>query len=207
MSQNVAISRAVDNRLLTRSMQVLTGIVTGVVADGELHDNELQLLNTWISSNPEVATAWPGSAISHHLREVMADGVITADERAHLLDTLQRLVGSDFAETGSVTADIAALPFDDDAPITLNESWVCLTGEFLYGTRNACEKVTEKAGGKPTSSISRKVAYLIVGTHVSPNWVNTSYGTKIMRAMELRDQGHTIAIIREQRWLDALRTQ
>lgn len=207
MSQDIAIARAIDNRLLTRSMQMLTGIITGVVADGTLHDSEVQLLRTWISSQPEVATAWPGSAIAHCLNEVMSDGIITADERAYLLDTLQRLVGTDFAETGSASAEVAALPFDDDAPITLSECRVCLTGEFLYGTRNACEKVTEKAGGIPVANVSKKVAYLIVGTHVSPEWVNTSYGTKIMRAMELKDEGHTIAIIREQRWLDALRAQ
>lgn len=206
MSDTKAIQAAVQNRQLTRSAQVLTGIITGIVADGLLHDLEVQMLNTWLTANAEVTHNWPGSAIARHLSEILADGVITPDERAHFLDTLQRLVGDDFAETGSVSSEVASLPFDEVTPVALRDQGVCLTGEFLYGTRAACERVTEKIGAYPMSAVSKKVNYLIVGTHVSPAWINTSYGRKIMRAMELKEAGHGIAIISEKRWMDAIQT-
>lgn len=197
-------ARTIQSRQLTRSAQVLTGIITGIVADGVLHDMEVQMLSTWLAENAEVTRAWPGSAVARHLGEILADGVITADERTHFLETLQHLVGVDFAETGSVTPEVAELPLEDSAPVNFHECGVCLTGEFLYGTRSACERATEKTGAIPLQNISKKVAYLVVGTHVSPAWINTSYGRKIMRAMELKQAGHSIAIISEQRWLEAL---
>lgn len=204
MEQSAAIESVLANRQLTKSAQVLTGILTGIVADGALHDLEVQMLSTWLTEHAEVTTVWPGSAVARHLQEILADGVITPEERTHFLDTLQRLVGADFSETGSVGTDVAALPFDDATPVDLRDCGVCLTGEFMYGTRAACERVTEKVGGIPLANVSRKVSYLIVGTHVSPAWVNTSYGRKIMKAMELREAGHGIAIIHERRWVEAL---
>lgn len=204
MSQGHAVQQVLAHREFVKSAQVLTGIITGIVADGHLHDMEIQMLSTWISANPEVSQRWPGSAIARHLSEVLADGVITPEERAHLLQTLQQLVGSDFADSGAVDSDVAALPFDDNAATPLKESRICLTGEFVYGTRSACEKLAEKAGSVPVSAVSKKVHYLVVGTNISPQWVNTSYGTKILRAMELKQDGHTIGILRERHWLDLL---
>lgn len=136
----------------------------------------------------------------------MADGVITEDERSHFLRELQRIVGADFAETGSVTPEVAGLPFDMAKTITVRDSTLCFTGTFVYGTRAACEKITLAAGGICSASVSRKVSYLVVGTHISPDWVSTSYGRKIQQAMDLQGDGHPIAIVSEQRWLEAMQS-
>lgn len=204
MAQEQAIQTVLAHRQFVKSAQVLSGIITGIVADGQLHDMEIQMLSTWISANPEVAQSWPGSAVARYLAEAMADGVITPEERAYLLHTLQQLVGSDFAESGAVGPEVAALPFDETAATPLQNSRICLTGEFVFGTRSACERLAEKAGCTPVAAVSKKVHYLIVGTNISPQWVNTSYGTKILRAMELREEGHQIGILRERDWLNLL---
>lgn len=204
MTAEQAAQRAIAHRQFVKSAQVLSGIITGIVADGHLHDMEVQMLSAWISANPEVTHSWPGSAIARHIAEVLQDGVITPEERGHLLETLQQMVGSDFTETGSATAEVAALPFDSTMTHALPESRVCLTGEFLYGTRNACEKLALKVGCIPVAAVSKKLHYLVVGTNVSPQWANTSYGLKIMRAMELRQEGHPIGIVREKDWIEAI---
>lgn len=204
MAQEHAIQKVLAHRQFVKSAQVLSGIITGIVADGHLHDMELQMLSTWVSANPEVTQSWPGSAIARHLAEAMADGVIATEERDHLLRTLQQLVGSDFTESGSVEPEVAALPFDETAATPLQNSRICLTGEFIFGTRSACERLAEKAGCTPVAAVSKKVHYLVVGTNISPQWVNTSYGTKILRAMELREEGHQIGILRERDWLHLL---
>lgn len=199
-----AVAAAIGQRSLTKASQVLTGIVTGIVADGQLHDMEIQMLSGWLTAHEEVSQTWPGNAISKLVQQVMADGVITAEERTHLVAELQAMVGNDFSETGSVSDEIIRLPFDDMVPRLINGSRVCLTGTFVYGTRTACERLAIQAGLEPSNSVSKKVHALIVGTHVSPDWVNTSYGTKIIRAMELREEGHPILIVRERDWIDNL---
>lgn len=199
-----AAENVLSNRALSKASQVLTGIVTGIVADGQLHDMEVQMLSAWLSANDAVVNTWPGFAVARLVREVLADGIISEGERAHLLAELQLLVGNDFAETGAVDTAVAELPFDDTSVLQLIGSRICFTGSFLYGTREACERTAIKAGSLTASSVSKKVNLLIVGTHIAPDWVNTSYGTKIIRAMELRDEGHTIAIVRERRWIELL---
>jgi len=39
---------------------------------------------------------------------------------------------------------------------------------------------------------------------VAPDWAHTSYGRKIESAVALQQEGHSIAIISERRWLAAL---
>lgn len=206
MTNEYAAAKAQHKAALTRASQMLIGIVTGVVADGQLHDMEVHMLNTWLTENAEVASVWPGSAISHAIQSVLADGVVTQAERDHLLRELQALVGSDFSETGSSSPTVAALPYDNETTLHIAGAGICHTGEFLFGTRSACERLTEQAGGTPLASVNKKTTYLVIGTHVSPAWVNTSYGRKIEQAMQMKDAGHPIRIIAEQRWLEACRT-
>lgn len=199
-----AIMRTLGNRALTKASQVLTGIVTGIVADGQLHDMEIQMLSAWLSANKTVTSSWPGSAIAALVGQVLADGHVSEEERQHLLGNLQSLVGSDFSETGSASAEVCALPFDTGTLSFTPGQRLCFTGEFLYGTRNACEQLAMKAGLETAASVSKKLYALIVGSHISPDWVNTSYGLKIARAMELRDEGCGILIIHERDWITAL---
>lgn len=191
-------------RRMTRAMEMLLGLITGMVADDHLHDREVMFLNQWLMDNAEATAEWPGYVIFHKVRDVIQDGVITEDERAHLLQVLRELAVTDFAETGSAQPEVLQLPLQD-VPVVLQGRGVCHTGVFLYGTRPACEALTQNAGGLPMASVSKKVAYLVVGTNVSPDWAHTSYGRKIEQAMRLQEAGHNIAVVSEQRWIDAIR--
>lgn len=199
-----AVYKSLENRALTKASQVLTGIVTGIVADGQLHDMEIQMLSAWLSANRAVAASWPGNAIATLVSQVLADGHVSEEERLHLLDSLQSLVGSDFSETGSSSPEVCALPFDTLSLDFKPGHRLCFTGEFLYGTRTACEQLAAKAGLETAASVSKKLYALVVGSHISPDWVNTSYGLKIAKAMTLRDEGCGILIVHERDWIRAL---
>lgn len=199
-----ARERAMAIRRMTRAMEMLLGLVTGMVADGHLHDREVMFLNQWLMDNAEATAEWPGYVIFHKVRDVIQDGVITEAERAHLLEVLRELAVTDFAGTGSAQPEVLQLPLQD-VPVQLAGRGVCHTGVFLYGTRPACEALTQTAGGVPMGSVTKKVAYLVVGTNVSPDWAHTSYGRKIEQAMRLREAGHGIAVVSEQRWMEAIR--
>lgn len=191
-------------RELNKSIEMLLGMVTGMVADAHLHDLEIQLLSTWLAANEEAASLWPASVIATKVREVLADGIITEDERAHLLEVLQQLASTNFAETGSVTPEVVTLPIEDSGEVRLTGTLVCHTGKFLYGPRPACERLTQQAGGIPQDAITLKTGVLVVGSEVSSSWVHTPFGRKIQRAAEMRASGHPIRIISEQRWLEVL---
>lgn len=203
MASEYAVAKAQEKARITRASQILIGIVTGMVADGNLVDQEILFLRTWLSEYEEVKAEWPGSAIGALVETVLADGAITEDERRHLLTQLEAICGSDFTETGSTSPTVAALPLDTEPLGSIDGQGVCHTGEFLYGTRSACERLTAAAGGLSTGTVTKKTDLLVVGTNVSPHWANTSYGRKIEQAMHLKKSGHHIRIVSEENWFQA----
>lgn len=203
-SEEAAKAKALQTRQNNRALEHLMGMVTGMVADRHLHDLEIKLLSTWLSDNNEVTSRWPGFVIARKVREVLADGLVTEAERKHLMQVLTDLASTDFTLTGSASPEIAALPINDSVTVIIRHAGVCHTGEFLFGTRAACERVTLAGGGMPLDSVSKSTDILVIGTRVSPNWAHTSFGRKIQRAAELQEEGHPIEIISERRWLESL---
>lgn len=201
---NSAVARAQATHNLNRAVEHMIGMITGIVADRNLHDLEVKLLRTWLEENFIVTQTWPGFVIARKVEEIMADGVVTEAERAHLLTVLSELAATDFAMTGSSSPEVAALPINDVVTVILKNAGVCHTGEFLFGTRAACERITLKAGGMPLDSVTRRTDLLVIGTRVSPNWAHTSFGRKIQKAAELQEAGHPIEIISERRWIEAI---
>ena len=201
-------SRAVDvakaKHALNKAVEHLIGIVSGVVADAHLANSEIQFLSTWIAANSQVTQTWPGFLVARKVDEVMADGVITEKEREHLLDVLRQLAATDFSLTGSASPEVASLPINDIVTIEMRNAGLCLTGQFLYGTRASCERLSLRGGAMPLDSVSRSTDILVIGTRVSPNWAHTSFGRKIQKAVQLQEGGHPIEIISERRWLEAL---
>lgn len=199
-----SINQSLQRHRINVAIEHLLGMAQGMLADGHLHDMEIQFLSAWIESNAEAAQEWPISAVAARLRNALADGVITEEERDHLTATLRDLLANDFSETGSATQEPTRLPLTDEVDVQVDAAGFCLTGEFAYGTRSACQRLLEKAGGVAIDSVSKKIRYLVVGSRISNDWAHTSYGRKIERAVELQQQGHGISIISEKRWLQAL---
>ena len=203
-SQNMAHAVSAAKHQANRAIEHLIGIVTGMVADGALNDLEVKMLSTWLASHPEATADFPGSVIARVVADTMADGVITEAERTHLLKMLTGLASTDFSVTGSVSPEVTSLPIEDCVSIDFKNSMVCFTGEFLYGTRAACERLVLKVGAMCADNVSKKVDILVIGTRVAPDWAHTSFGRKIQRAVELQDEGHAIEIISEKRMIEAV---
>ena len=77
----------------------------------------------------------------------------------------------------------------------------CVTGKFAFGPRSEIEKLIEERGGELSNSITKKVNYLVIGTFSSRDWIHSSYGRKIEKAVEYRDNGDDIAIISEDHFI------
>ena len=204
-AQTAALDRAIQHRALTRAAQTLMGICQGLLADGQLHDREIQFLSLWLRENTEAAQSWPGDQIARRVTEILADGVITDAERSDLLQLLEQLTRVDFLDTGAATPDGPTLPIDDDPSIVFNGRTFCFTGTFIFGTRPACERVVLKLGGTAADSVSRRLDYLVIGALASPQYFNTSYGRKIEKAVALQKEGDCeLAIVSEQQWTAAM---
>jgi NAD-dependent DNA ligase len=192
-----------SRRNVTKAMQTLLGICRGLTADNHLNDDEIGFLSTWILDNQEVTHDWPGSVIRDRIQHVMADGVISEEEREQLLETLKSISGDDFKETGSAEPAPVAFP-TEEVDIKVDGSTFCLTGKFIFGPRSSVERVIESQGGSMSGNVTHKTDYLVIGTLSSPDWLHTNHGLKIQKAVELKNSGGKIAIITEKAWLDAV---
>lgn len=204
MKNTFAIQNSLARQRITKAIEHLLGMVDGMLADDHLHDKEVLLLSTWLSANQEATLVWPACVLGQKVREVLADGIISDEERKHLLKVLSDLIASDFSETGSASAEVATLPINDAVTVEIKNAGVCMTGEFIFGTRAACERLTLKAGGMPLNNVTKSADILVIGTRVAPDWAHTTFGRKIQRAAELQTEGHPIEIISERRWLEVV---
>lgn len=79
-----------------RAVDQLIGICSGIVADGEINPAEVAFLRVWLSEHQEACRVFPGDLISRRLEMILADGVVTPEERQDLLELLQQIAGHDF---------------------------------------------------------------------------------------------------------------
>lgn len=204
--KDIATIRSIENRELTKSMQYLLGICMGIIADNEIRDQELLYLSTWLSEYSEVTYNWPGNIISDRVKQILADKLITEEEKAHLLDTLKQLTGNYFSETGSAQNELTNIEYSLNHSIIFPGKLFCFTGEFITGTRAYCKKITESLGGISKDNISKNLDYLIIGTLTSQQWKHMSFGNKIEAAIKLKEENALPHLISENQWVDAIKT-
>jgi hypothetical protein len=187
-----------------RDLTELLGIAKGMIADGIVTQDEANYLRTWADGHGEAVTRWPLSLVFARLRQFFIDGHIDEAERAELQELLSSLVGGNLAiHLGHDAA--SSLPLDVPAPkVTWEREVYVFTGKFAYGTRSQCEAEVVTRGGVCDKTVTRRTTFLVVGTFSSRDWVQTSYGRKIERAVELRAAGVGVRIVGEDHWAGAL---
>jgi NAD-dependent DNA ligase len=188
---------------LSRSAGALIGIAQGFLCDGHLNDNEIRFLNDWLRQNESIAAAWPGDVLYARVREILADGIVTSEERSYLTEMLQQVVGGTLDELADAR-HVSELALDRGASVTIQDSTFCLTGDFVFAARQQCEAAIQKRGGTSSKSVTKKVNYVVVGGLGSPEWKHGSYGTKIEKAMEYKRTGARLLIVHEDQWAAAL---
>lgn len=204
MSNDYAKIVATNTRNLVKAAQVLVGICSGIVADNKINDDEIVFLRQWITEHADLAAVWPGNMIARRIDGILADGIITQEERADLLYILQEIAGNFFADTGIAQQATATLPIDHDAVLEFAGKTICFTGACIFGSRNACQQAVTLQGGSPEDSITKRLDYLVIGALASPDWINTTYGRKIEKAVGYRTENGQPLIISEQQWASAI---
>ena len=92
---------------IDKASNSLMGILEGIVADGKVSAEELRFLRTWISEHEDVRQTHPFNELIPQVDEVIADGVITEDERADIMWLCDRLLSTRFYD--EITADLQRL--------------------------------------------------------------------------------------------------
>ncbi|HEK1684261.1 TPA: BRCT domain-containing protein [Pseudomonas putida] len=193
-----------EARIERRSADALIGIVTGITADNRVNQQEADFLKAWIEQHITYLDDPVINLLYRRLSDMLQDGVLDTEESTELLALLKQFTGEPRTNLHPFNAP-TTLPLNDPAPELQWSGRVYLfTGTMAYGPRRDCETLVTDRGGLIGASVSKKVHYLVVGSIGNEQWLHSSYGTKIKKAVDVRESGAGIAIISEAHWQRAL---
>jgi NAD-dependent DNA ligase len=193
----------------------MLGLVRGMMADGRVSDEEIESVRQWLAQNADVAHVWPINVLAERITRIFSDGVVDEIERAELFHLLQQTTG-DGPTVPSVDRGVAGddrggsdpevrpsrLPLCSPAPgLTFAGKVYVMTGAFVYGTRRICEDAVVSRGAEVRSAITKQTQVLVIGSIGNADWVRSSHGRKIEKAVEYRAAGCPLSIVSEEHWV------
>jgi len=185
-------------RISSRQIDELVGIARGVAADGLLNQREVEFLQRWLAANIYISDQPVIRTLYQRINDILRDSILDPEEATLLLETLNAFSSRDF-ELGEVLK-ATTLPVCVPAPnLQFERSRYCFTGTFNFGQRKHCESAVIKKGAI-AGPLIQTTNVLVIGTYATDSWKHSSFGTKILRAVEWRDSGVPISIVTEEHW-------
>jgi NAD-dependent DNA ligase len=193
-----------EERIDQRSVDALIGIAAGVAADGRINQQEAEFIKSWIESHLDRIDDPVVNILYRRLADMLKDGVLDQEESTELLEMLGQLSGTRISAIKPFTAS-TTLPLNNPPPLlTWTGKVFMFTGVMAYGPRTQCEALVVQRGGIIGASVSKKVNFLVIGSIGNEQWLHTSYGTKIKKAVSLRESGAPLALVSEKHWQESL---
>ena len=200
--QPIRLFRANLENNVSKAIDQLSGICSGILADGVVGEAEANVFAEYVRKFAVYEPVWPFTDVLARVERIFADARCEDDERDELKSVMEALCGyrqqAKPEDTYSTT-----LPLDEPPPkpIIFQERNFVVTGRFAFGTRRKVTEAISSLGGTTTDfAPTQQTHYLVIGLFASRDWANTNYGRKIQRAVKLRDSGSGIAIISEEHW-------
>ena len=196
------LNRLSSDRLQSRQVDELIGLARGLIADGTLNSAEVEFLQTWLAANLAISHQPLIATLYDRVREILADGIADPAECQDLFAALTAFTAGD-AELGEASKS-TSLPLCNPMPELAFEGIAyCFTGTFSFGQRKHCEQAVANRGGT-AGSLTRATRVLVIGSYATESWKHSSFGNKILKAVELRDLGVPISIVSEAHWVKHL---
>lgn len=198
-------TRLSQQRRVEQGLAQMVGLVRGVIADGQVTEDEAERLSDWARDNPELATRYPANLLARRLEKIFLDGRVDRRERTRLGAMLAQLAENPSGFGGGY-------PLATDLPVTIPEPEVrfegqtfVFAGELAYGPTHACEREVTELGGLCERAVNRRTDYVVIGSLAATEWHQESFGSLVDEVVQYRVRGVPIAIISEEHWAAALR--
>jgi hypothetical protein len=189
---------------LRSGIQVLLGILAGIVADDEVRPAELRALVDWSEDWSHLQGLWPfdeAVAITTALINKQAQATESFSHLRALVDQFPLAGEYDGSWAAPVIQGVCAV---DPVFVFVDKCYV-FTGESSRGIRATLEAHVAEKGGRTQSTVTKAADYLVVCDDSSPFWAFSCYGRKVEQAYKLRRKGHPILIVHEVDFWDAAR--
>jgi NAD-dependent DNA ligase len=178
----------------------LYGFCAGIACDNRITPNEVERLLLKLSSYPNIQADKRVTSLKSAAQRSIADGRITPEESDDICTWITHLVGDSASDTGMATfGNVGVIDgaLQDHNEVVFDRQMFVLTGKFTLGPRKAILGMISDRGGEFKSSVCRNTNYLCVAVEASRDWRHSHEGLKIIRALELRDQGRGPHLVHE----------
>jgi len=178
----------------------LYGFCAGIACDNCITIEEVERLLSRLGSNSRIQSDNRVINLRNAALRSIADGRITPEEPDDICEWITHLVGDRATNTGIVTfGNVGVIDgaLADHNEVVFDRGMFALTGKFTLGPRKAVQGMIADRRGEFKSSVCRNTHYLCVAAEASRDWRHSHEGLKIIRAMELRDQGRGPHLVHE----------
>jgi hypothetical protein len=190
---------------LVRNTSEVVGVLRGIIADGQVSDEEIVFLGKWLVINREFAEIWPFNELAAKVGTILQSRRFTQGDCEDIYALIDRITGDQGASPEFENTP-TTFPLTSPAPaIVFHQRNFVLTGKFIFGTRKQCEAAILARGGNCLQSITLRTDYLVIGSLASRDWFNTAWGRKIQKAAEYKEKCQ-ICIVNESHWNEAIRS-
>ncbi len=165
----------------TLAMQEFQQIIISVLSDGFVSDKEATALLSWMKTHSDLKGYYPFDKLFDTVDTILIDMKVDNEEEKILLEILDAFVSP---QTSEVKAEI-------------NGKSICLSGDFVFGSKKDVENYLTSRGAVVVSSVTKKVDILILGESGSAAWKYGNYGSKYEKATQLNEKGASIIIYKE----------
>lgn len=168
----------------TQQLKELQNILAYIIEDEDVSEDEVNMLVEWMDYNIHLKGNYPFDRVYNLLERVLEDGVVDREEFKLLLDKF-----TEFTNPTKITCNGVG---------DLTDKHFVLTGEFSYGSRSAVSEYIVSKGGIVDDNVKKCTQYVVIGSLGSQAWKNGVYGSKIKKAIELKDKGQAIELVAEE---------
>lgn len=165
----------------TKEMQKLQELVTGIIADQIITDDEITELRLWLEEHEKLQGFYPFDKIFELVENIMLDGKMDELEEKELLRLLDAFIN----------------PQTEIKKIDYCGKSICLSGEFNFGSKKQVEEYLVEKGAMIAKSVTSNLDVLILGEAGSAAWKYGNYGSKYEKARQLNSKGKSIVILKE----------
>ena len=199
---------------ITHEIQVLHGILHGILADGHISLEEATNLQKWIYENDHLKGSYPYDELESLLLAVLEDGKVDQEEEDMLRDFFEDFIQYSFKTRVRNESErvrnglekIKSLPsICASCPeIVFEDKTFVFTGASRRAKRTDIAEHIDRYGGKNRVKVSSATDFLVVGSGNNPCWTFSCYGRKVEKAVQLRKEGSNIVIVHESDFWDAI---
>lgn len=184
------------------------GFCRGIACDGVIKAREATSVANLISLRQELLKAPGVLEIYNTARDAIADGIVDLEESEEIARAITAIVGDSYADTGLSTAFGVAV-FDEYRFSRFNDellgSTVVFTGNFRTFPRSRLEERLSTMGAILSNTVNGKTHFLIIGGEASRDWIEMNRGTKMRKAMELRQKSEMPRLVSESQLMRSLK--